>query len=151
MTTATKNEWSSQGVAVTEVTRQRDLVVRHGRTTDVTNLLRSEISIVRQRDRLVELMDDALVSARVIGSPIRQETVPQIKSIIVGVLESAKGTLIFDYRDVFARQNPDNPSSIDVKFALKVNYPTNYVNIEFAIDTTVSSDALDTFSVGSIF
>ena len=136
MTNTVKNAWSAGGVAVTEMTRNGDLVVRHGTTTDRTNTNSREISLVRARDNLINLIQDTVDGAGLIGSWIDGDTPGQVKSIVAGALEVAvDADLIVQYNDLKARQLTSDPSVIEVKFQYIPAYPLNYIVISFSINT----------------
>lgn len=136
MTVAQKNQWSSGGVAVTETTRNNALVVRHGVTTDMSNSNSREISLVRARDALIELVQTTMNAAGLVGSWIDGDTPGQVKSVIAGALEAAvSNSLIVSYNTLKARQLGGDPSVIEVKFQYKPAYPLNYIVISFSINT----------------
>lgn len=143
MTVAKKNEWSSGGVAVTEVTRTNNLQVRHGVTTDMSTANTREISLVRSRDSLIELVQTSLSSAGLVGSWIDGDTPGQVKSVVAGALEAAVGNdLIVSYTDLKARQLVGDPSVIEVKFQYKPAYPLNYIVVSFSINTETGETTL---------
>ncbi len=130
-----KNSLSSAGVAVVEQDRFSRLVVRHGVTTDMTNVNTKESAVVRAKDALVTSISDGLVGSGLIGSPIDSDTLLNVKSAVQGVLESAVATdTIFAYSELAARQTSNDPSVIEVKFAYRPAYPLNYVVVSFSID-----------------
>lgn len=136
MTNANKNAWSQAGVAVTELTRDSRMVVRHGVTTDPTNIYTREASLVRARDNLVTTMQQTVENAGLIGTWIDEESPGRVKSVVAGVLEaSVDSGLIAAYNDLKARQLTSDPSVIEVKFQYKPAYPLNYIVISFSINT----------------
>lgn len=143
MTTAQKNVWSDAGVAVAQVTRANTLVVRHGTSTDRTSTLTREVSLVRARDTLVNLLRDTLDASGMIGTYIDADTTVRLQGVITGILESAKAAeTILDYSGVKVRQRPGLPSVIDVKFQYIPAYPLNYVVVTFSIDTSTGDSTL---------
>lgn len=136
MTVTQKNAWSSGGVAVTEVTRTNNLSVRHGVTTDMTNANSREISLVRARDALIELVQSTVDASNLVGSWIDGDTPGQVKSVVAGALEAAVSTsLVVSYINLKSRQLLGDPSVIEVKFQYKPAYPLNYIVISFSINT----------------
>lgn len=136
MTTSKKNTWSDAGVAVAEVTRQNTLVVRHGTSTDRTNVNTREISLVRARDAMVNLIQDTLDASGLIGSYLVAETPTRISGVIEGILETAMASeIIVGYSDVRVRQTSLEPSIIEVKFRYKPAYPLNYIVVSFSVNT----------------
>lgn len=136
MTNATKNAWSSGGVAVTERTRDNIMRVRHGVTTDRTNINTREISLVRAKDALIDLVKGTVDAAELVGSWIEEETPGRVKGVVAGALEAAVDTgVIVEYNNLKARQLTSDPSVIEVKFQYKPAYPLNYIVIKFSINT----------------
>jgi len=143
MTTAKKNTWSDSGVAVSEVNRDGALIVRHGTSTDRSNTLTREISLVRARDYMVALIQSTLDSSGLIGSYIEGDTVTAIGGVIEGILETAMVLeYIVGYNNVSVRQRPGLPSIIDVKFQYKPAYPLNYITVVFSVDTTTGETSV---------
>lgn len=146
MSITQKNTWSSAGVAVTEASRTGQLTVRHGTTTDRSNIQTRELSLVRAKDALVELIQQTMDSAGLIGTYIDADTPTRIKGVITGCLEAAKGSeVIIDYSNLAIRTLSTDPSVLQVKFQYKPAYPLNYIVVAFSIDTSTGvASALDT-------
>jgi hypothetical protein len=143
MTTATKNAWSSGGLMVVEITRDGRMVIRHGTTTDRSSVITRELSLVRARDALVQLIDQTTDRAQLIGSTIDENTPIAIKGVIAGCLETAVGAgIIVAYTNLKVRQTSTDPSVIEVKFAYQPAYPLNYIVVSFAIDVTTGENTL---------
>lgn len=145
MTLSQKNSWSETGIAVTEVNRAGRMVVRHGTTTNRTNVQTRELSLVRAKDALVNLLYETMESSELVGGYIDADTPSVVTGVIEGVLESAKGSdLIVDYTGLKIRQLLGDPSVMEVKFQYRPAYPLNYIVISFSIDTsTGESTVLD--------
>ena len=145
LTITAKNKWSEAGVLVCEIARSGALVVRHGTTTDRTNTQTRELSLVRAKDDLVNLIQDTFESAGLIGGFIDGETGLRIQGVVTGVLESAvRYDLIVGYGGVKVRQRPGDPQVIEVKFQYQPAYPLNYIVVSFSINTaTGETTALD--------
>lgn len=140
LTKTVRDQLSKAGVAVTEVARSGALVVRHGVTTNFDGgVLTREISVVRARDALYNLLQDTLDSAGLVGEPINPQTPVQVKGIIIGALETALASGLFvSYRDVAVRQQvapTGDPTIIEVRFAYAPSYPLNYIFAQFSVDT----------------
>jgi hypothetical protein len=143
MTVSQKNTWSEAGVAVTELTRDGRLTVRHGTTTNRTNVQTRELSLVRAKDALVNLIQETLDASELVGTYIDDDTALRVKSVIEGVLESAKGSeVIIDYTNLKIRQLAGDPSVMEVKFQYKPAYPLNYIVISFSIDTSTGETSI---------
>lgn len=137
MTTSQKNTWSDQGIALTEVARDGRLVVRHGTTTQRTNIQTREISLVRAKDALINLLQETVDSAELVGTYIDEDTPQRVKGVIGGVLEAAKTSdVIVEYTGLKIRQLPGDPSVMEVKFQYRPAYPLNYIVVSFSINTS---------------
>jgi hypothetical protein len=147
LTKSVKNQLSAGGLCVTEVDRNGRLVIRHGLTTDYEGgVMRREISLVRAQDTLYKLIQEALDSAELIGTPIEQGTGLRVKSVASGGLEYAKSLgIIVDYVNLKVRQQSPpsgDPTVIEVKFAYKPAWPLNYILVSFTIDTSTGDSTL---------
>lgn len=140
-----KNQYSAAGVAVTEQDRFQRLTVRHGVTADTTNLNTREASVVRARDGLVRALSESTSTSGLIGSALTDDLLLSVKSNVQGVLESAVADdVIVSYTGLTLRQQPGDPSVVEVKFAYKPAYPLNYIVISFSIDmSTGTTDLVD--------
>lgn len=139
-----KNQYSGSGVAVSEVDRFGRLSVRHGVTTDMTNVNTREASVVRARDALVTALADGSSASGLIGQPLDEDLLLSIKSAISGVLEAAVADeVILEYTGLTLRQLGTDPSVVEVKFAYRPAYPLNYIVISFSIDTSTGNTDLN--------
>lgn len=130
-----KNQYASAGIAVSEVNRFNQLVVRHGVTTDVTNINTREASVVRAKDSMVTALQDGVDTSGLVGSPINDNTLLNVKAAVSGILETAvTDEVIVSYSGLAVRQTSVDPSVVEVKFAYKPAYPLNYIVISFSID-----------------
>jgi hypothetical protein len=135
MTNSLKNTYSDSGVAVTEISRDGRLVVRHGTSTDRTTIHTREISLTRARDALVNLLQDTSDRSGIIGTTIDTETPARVKGLVAGAVESAVSTgVIVAYNDLKVRLSAGEPSVVEVKFEYLPAYPLNYVLISFSIN-----------------
>lgn len=131
-----KNALGDAGVAVT-FNRFGSLVVRHGTSTDRTNVNTREISLVRERDAMVEVLDTGLNDPTLIGQPITTETLLNVKGAVANLLEICVASgVIISYSGLGVRLRTTDPSVIEVKFAFQPAYPLNYIEVTFAVDTT---------------
>lgn len=143
LTNALKNQYAAAGVALSEVNRFGQLVVRHGVTTDPTNVNTREAAVVRARDALVTMVQTGTETAGLIGDPIDVNTPLSVKSVVAGLLEYAKTSgVVVDYTDLKVRQRSTEPSVIEVKFAYKPAYPLNYIVISFSINVATGENDL---------
>jgi hypothetical protein len=144
LTVAVRNQLSEAGAPVVEVNRANALIVRHGVTTNFAGgVLTREISLVRARDALYNLLQDTLNNAGLVGEAIDPQTPMKVKGIVAGALETAKSSNLFNsYRDLAVRQQiapTGDPTIIEVRFMYAPSYPLNYVLAQFSVDTTTGS------------
>lgn len=143
MTTSRKNTWASKGVSVIERNRLNQLVVRHGVTTDVTDIGTREISIVRCQDVLLEMMQLTLEGADLIGDAITNNTPIIVASLVQGALENALAdAIIANYTGLVVNQQSlpnGNPTVVEIVFAYRPTYPLNYVTVSFTLDLTTNA------------
>jgi hypothetical protein len=145
MTKATKDVWSAGGVAVAELNRQQVMVCRHGVSTDTSSTNAREISLTRARDTMMRVIQDTLDASQMIGKAIDDTTPIRVKGIVGGVLETmVTQGVINKYLDLKARQVPDSPVIIEVKFRYKPSYPLNFILVSFSIDTSNGQTTLGT-------
>lgn len=143
LSNALKNQYAASGVAVTEIDRLNRIVVRHGLTTDRTNINTAEMSVVRARDAMVNLLQNGVESSGLIGQPIDDATPLNVKSVVAGLLEYASTNGVFvSYTGLAVRQASTDPSVIEVKFEYRPAYPLNYILISFSINVTTGDSDL---------
>jgi hypothetical protein len=137
MSRSFKDNLSSRGVAVAELSRAQTLVVRHGVTTDRTNVMTREVSLVRAKDAMVIAIETAVENSGIIGSPMTEDTPLIVKALVTGALETIQGNnTIVSYREVRVRQPDSRPDVIEAKFEYRPAYPLNYVLVSFSVDIT---------------
>lgn len=134
---------SQNGVAVTQVTSQGVMKVRHGVSTDMDATVTREVSITRARDVLYISLQNALANSSLIGSPITTETGPTVKGVVAGILENAvsNGNIVA-YQNLKVRQQAllnGDPTVIEVKFEYRPSVPLNYIVVSFSIDSSSGS------------
>lgn len=143
MSTVQKNIWSDAGVAVAEVNRAGVLNVRHGTTTDRSTAMTREMSLVRAKDSLVNLIQDTFDASDLVGGFIDGSTVDRVQGAMVSILEQASAAeIIVGYSNVKVRIRPGDPQVIEVKFLYQPAYPLNYINVSFSVDTTTGVTSL---------
>lgn len=138
MTTAFMNGLAEDGVCVVATARNGGLQVRQGLSTDMTSLVTREISITRAGDTLMVDLQQSLDSAGLIGSPITVDTVTNVKSLLVGVLEQevANGVILQYANVTVAQRTPPggDPSVIDCSFAYEPAVPLNFIQVSFSLN-----------------
>lgn len=135
-----KDSLSRAGVSVLEQSSTGVLQVRHGVTTDMSDLTSREISLVRIGDVLFELVKTGMDAAGLIGQPIDADMTTKVKGALTGILETAiSNNVILSYGNVAVRQQATpqgDPSIIEAQFSYQPAIPANYITITFAIDLT---------------
>jgi hypothetical protein len=100
-----KNNESQNGLMVIEKTRRNLVQVRHGVTTNPTDLLTREWSIIGQQDVMVYRIRDFLDADGLIGMPIYDTTLIQVKASAESALQSLiKDEIIRNYQNLKVRQ-----------------------------------------------
>jgi hypothetical protein len=150
MTRLFKDGLSSNGVCVAEISRQGQIVVRHGVTTDMTGVNTREISMVRIADTLFQLVQIGMESAQLIGQPLDADMVMRVKAALVSILEQAVlQAVIVSYTNVGVLQQTlasGDPTVINCKFSYAPAVPLNYITVAFQVDLT-SGDVTTTTGV----
>lgn len=143
MSNSLKNQYAAAGVALVEVDRLGRLVVRHGVTTDTTNVNTKEASVVRAKDKMVTLLQEGSAESDLIGLPLDEVTLLSVKSTVQGMLEFVVSEgVIVSYNGLAIRQISADPSVVEVKFAYRPAYPLNYIVISFSIDMSTGETTL---------
>jgi hypothetical protein len=135
-----KNLESQNGLCVIEKTRRQLIQVRHGVTTDPTDLLTREWSIIGQEDALVYRLRDYLESDNLIGQPIYSFTLINVKGSAEAALQSLiRDGLIVDYTGLKVRQLKTNPDVLEVSFSWLPAFPLNYIVVTFDVSLTTGN------------
>jgi hypothetical protein len=135
-----KNDESKNGLMVIEKTRRQKMWVRHGVTTDPSDLLHREWNIIGQQDALVYRLRDYLENANLIGQPIYDYTLVNVKASAEAALQSLlRDGLLVNYSGLKARQLLTNPDVIEVSFSWLPAMPLNYIVVTFAVSLTSGS------------
>lgn len=135
-----KNLESSNGLCVVEKTRRQLIQVRHGVSTDPTDLLSREWSIIGQQDALVYRLRDYLESDNLIGQPIYSFTLVNVKgSAEAGLQSLIRDGLLVDYFGLKVRQLATNPDVLEVSFTWLPAFPLNYIVVTFNVSLTTGN------------
>jgi hypothetical protein len=137
MTNSYKNQLSSSGVAVTELTKNGQLQIRHGVTTDTSSVYNREISLVRAQDFMIETLVASVENAGLIGTPITGQTTANITGLMTSNLANlVTQGVIANYNGLTVTESSTDPTIINVTFQYVPSYPLNYITIVFSINTT---------------
>lgn len=141
---AEKDNETQYGLMVVEKTRNSRVQVRHGVTTDPSEILTREWSIIGQQDVMVYRVRDYLDADGLIGMPIYDTTLIQVKASAESALESlVRDQIIVGYQNLKVRQLSTLPDVIEVRYEWKPAYPLNYILVRYSVavmtgDVTVS-------------
>jgi hypothetical protein len=131
-----KNDDSKNGLFVIE---QKGYLtqIRHALTTDTTSVARSELSVVRAKQNLINSIAKT-INEQVIGTVVADNNAPLIiASVIGGTLSQMQGNGdIVGFSDVQAKTLTINPTTIEVRFNYRPAFPVNYIQIGFSVDIT---------------
>jgi hypothetical protein len=129
-----KNLESDNGLMVVEKTRRGQIQVRHGVTTDPTELLTREWSIIGQQDVMVYRVRDFLDADGLIGMPIYDTTLIQVKASAESALVSlVRDGIIVGYQNLKVRQISTLPDVIEVRYEWRPAYPLNYIVVRYSV------------------
>lgn len=129
-----KNHESSNGLMVVERTRRNQVQVRHGVTTNPTDLLTREWSIIGQQDVMVYRIRDYLDADGLIGQPIYDTTLVQVKASAEAALQSLlRDEIIRNYQALKVRQIATLPDVLEVRFEWLPAYPLNYIVVRYSV------------------
>lgn len=137
MVAGAKDAETQSGLCVVEQTRTNQIQVRHGVSTNFTDLITREWSITGQQDALAYRLRDYLNSANLIGQPIYPYTLANVKGSADAALQSLiRDGLLVDYMGLKVRQLVTNPDVLEVSFQWLPAFPLNYIVVSFAISLT---------------
>lgn len=132
---AQKSEESQNGLLVIEKTRNNQIQVRHGVTTNPTDLLTREWSIVGQEDVMVYRVRDYLDADGLIGMPIYDTTLLQVKASAESALVSlVRDQVIVGFQNLKIRQIATMPDVVEVRYEWKPAYPLNYIVVRYSVE-----------------
>jgi hypothetical protein len=139
---------SANGLMVIELTRRNVVQVRHGVTTNVSSLLTREWNIIAQQDVMVYRIRDYLANDGLIGQPIYQSTLIQVKASTQAALENlVDNAVIVGYQNLKVRQIGTQPDVIESRFEWAPAYPLNYIVVRYSVqvqtgDITIAETTL---------
>jgi hypothetical protein len=129
-----KSTESSVGLMVVEKTRRGQVQVRHGVTTDPTDLLTAEWSIIGQQDVMVYRIRDYLEADGLIGMPIYDTTLVQVKASAEAALVALqRDGIIVGFQNLKVRQLATAPQVVEVRYEWKPAYPLNYILVRYSV------------------
>jgi len=141
MTVPYKNQLAAAGVCVIEPAPGTGaLWVRHGTTTDPSNTVTREFSLVRCGDAVLQEFQSTYNQAAIIGNPITSDLLNVITGLATAALEYLVAqSVIAGYTSPSVVQDPNSPDVVDVTFGYSPEYPLNILNVTYAISTTTGT------------
>ena len=126
------NSLGSRGVCVLE-DKSGVISIRHGITTDITNVNRSAISVVSTKDwvkkRVRTNLDNAYIGTKLTGA-----TTKSMEKTVVAFLDTLiNDSILTAKRDISVSQNATEPRQMDVTFAISVVYPLEFIEVSFSL------------------
>lgn len=122
------------GLMVIEKTRRNQVQVRHGVTTNFSQLLTREWSIIGQQDVMVYRVRDFLDTDGLIGMPIYETTLIQVKASTEAALQTLiRDQIIVGYQNLKVRQIATMPDVIEVRYEWRPAYPLNYIVVRYSV------------------
>lgn len=139
---AQKSFESQNGLMVIEMAppNGQRIWVRHGVTTNTTDLIHREWNIIGQQDVMVYTLRAYLENSNLIGQPIYDYTLINVKAAAEAALQSLlSNNLINAYNSLSVRQLITNPDVLEISFNWQPAFPLNYIVLTFGIDLTTGS------------
>lgn len=135
-----KNTEATAGICVVEQLRSGQIRIRHGVTTDPTDLYSREWTITGQEDRLAISVRNYLDASGIVGSVISETTLASVKAQVIGALGILQNNGdIQDWRNIQTRQLINTPDVIQVQFEWQASIPLNYILVRYSIDLTTGN------------
>jgi len=129
-----RNLQSQNGLMVIEETRRGRLQIRHGVTTDFTNILTREWNIIGQQDSMLYRLREYLDNDNLIGSRIDELTMSNVKASADAALQSlVMDRVIRGYTDLKVRQVETQPDVLEIRFAWQPSMPLNYIVVRYSV------------------
>jgi len=140
MTQPYKNQLSAAGVCVIEPAPGTGaLWVRHGTTTDPTNTVTREFSLVRCG---TPSSRSSRAPTTRLGSSVTRylHILDIITSLATAALEYLMAqNIIAGYTSPSVVQDPNSPDVVNVTFGYSPEYPLNIINVQYSISTTTGT------------
>lgn len=141
---AQKSFESQNGLMVVEMAppNGQRVWVRHGLTTSTADLIHREWNIIGQQDVMVYTLRAYLQNSNLIGQPIYDYTLINVKAAVQAGLQSLLSNSLIDaYNSLSVRQLITNPDVLEVSFNWRPAFPLNYIVLTFGIDLSSGSVA----------
>lgn len=139
---------SQNGLLVVEKTREGQIRVRHGVTTNPSTYLDREWSVTGQEDAMLYRLRQFLDNNQIIGAIINDITLVTIKATVDSTLQSlVSDRIINGYAELKVRQLTTQPDVVEIRFAWNPAMPLNYVIVRYSVNVTTGEIGSATSSV----
>jgi len=136
----TANSIAQYGICIIENNPNFGLRVRDQLTCDPSTPETQEISVVRQLDYVAQSLRDVM-DANIIATKIVASTLGVVTSIATNTMQAIENSnIIYGYKNLVARINPNDPRRIDLQVSVRPAYPCKYIEIIISV-----TSALDGF------
>lgn len=133
----TANSIAQYGVCIIENNPNFGIRVRDQLTCDPTSAETQEISIVRQLDFTAQTLRD-LMDANIIATKITMATLGIVTALATTALQALENSdIIYGYKNVVARINPNEPREIDLTVSVRPAYPCKWVMISISVSSSL--------------
>lgn len=134
----TANGIAKNGVCIIENSPNFGIRVRDQLTCDPTSPETQEISVVRQLDFTAQTLRDVM-EANVVATKISRGTIGTVQGLAVSALKSLEDSkVIYGFKDVVARINPNDPRRIDLSCTVRPSYPCKFVEITIQVTSSLA-------------
>jgi hypothetical protein len=132
-----ENAIAQYGVCIIENNPNYGLRIRDGITCDPTSPETQEISVVRQLDYAAQSLRD-IMDANIVATKITRNTLAVVTQLAQQTLQSLEDSnLIYGYKNLAARIDPNDPRQIDLAVTIRPSYPCKYVVITISVTSAL--------------
>jgi hypothetical protein len=130
------DDLTSNGCIVHEA-KNSQIRIRHGVTTDTTNILTMEWTPQGEKDRLLQELKAAYEAEKFIGSPMTEYSIAHIESITDSVLTDLTNRgIIRGAEPSSAYPDERKPTNLIVEVIFTVLWPINTISLRIGVDTS---------------
>jgi hypothetical protein len=134
----TANSIAQYGICIIENNPTYGIRVRDQLTCDPSTPETQEISVVRQLDFVAQSLRDVM-EANVIATKIVNTTLATVTSLATTTMQSlVNSNIIYGYKDIVARINPNDPREIDLTLTVRPAYPCKYIQITISVTSSLN-------------
>ena len=140
-----KNDDAASGLTVVEL-KNGLIRIRHAITlaqaAPNASVAQREVNVVRAKHHVIESVRDML-DTQIIGNINADARAAfTVQVAVTSILESmvSKGVIVsYSPSGVQARQLPESPTTIEVRFSYVPSFPLNNINVKFSLDTSTGA------------